>query len=103
MIGAKDTSVPSSSQKVTLNPSLLDRRTVLAVPAAILCTTALDAATPEQRPLALSLADAAQLRPHNVSVTPTVFRERPCVEVRIAIPYPGPDRDFFAYVPGLDM
>jgi len=51
----------------------------------------------------LSLADAAELRPRNVSVTPTLFNGRSCVEVRLSGAYPGPDRDYFAYVPGLDM
>ena len=54
-------------------------------------------------PLVLSLADAAQVTPRNVSVTPALFNGRDCVEVRLSGKYPGPDRDYFAYVPGLDM
>jgi hypothetical protein len=41
--------------------------------------------------------------PRNVSVTPVLFNGRDCVEVRLSGDYPGPDRDYFAYVPGLDM
>jgi hypothetical protein len=82
---------------------LLNRRALLAAPAVILCSRALHAAAPEQRPLNLSLTDPAEVKPRNVSVTSAVFKERSCLEVRLAGAYPGPDRDFFAYVPGLDL
>jgi hypothetical protein len=81
----------------------LSRRALLAGPAAVLCTRVLHAAAPEQRLLSLPLTDATEVRPCNVSVTPVLFKGRSCVEVRLSGAYPGPDRDFFAYVPGLDM
>lgn len=81
----------------------LNRGALLAGPAAILCTKVLHAAAAEPRSLALSLADAAQVRPRNVSVTPALFNGRSCVGVRLSGDYPGPDRDYFAYVPGLDV
>jgi len=82
---------------------LLNRRALLAGAAAILCTKVLHAAAAEPRSLALSLADAAQVTPRNVLVTPARFDGRSCVEVRLSRDYSGPDRDYFAYVPGLDM
>jgi hypothetical protein len=83
--------------------ALLNRRALLAGPAAVLCTKVLHAAAAEPRSLVLSLADAAQVTPRNVSVTPALFNGRDCVEVRLSGDYPGPDRDYFAHVPGLDM
>jgi len=83
--------------------ALLNRRALLAGPAAVLCTKVLQAAAAEPRPLVLSLADAAQVTPRNVSVTPALFNGRDCAEVRLSGDYPGPDRDYFAHVPGLDM
>jgi hypothetical protein len=81
--------------------ALLNRRTLLAGSAAILCTGTLHAA--EQQSLALSLTDSIKLKARNVTVTAALFKGRDCAEVRLAGAYPGPDRDFFAYVPGLDM
>ena len=83
--------------------ALLNRRALLAGPAAVLRTKALHAAAAEPRSLVLSLAGAAQVTPRNVPVTPVLFNGRGCVEVRLSGDYPGPDRDYFAYVPGLDM
>jgi hypothetical protein len=83
--------------------ALPNRRTLLAGSMAMLCTRTLQAASPEQPALDLPLTDAAKLQPRNVSMTPVQFKGRDCVEVRLAGAYPGPDRDFFAYVPGLDM
>jgi hypothetical protein len=83
--------------------ALLNRRALMAGPAAVLCTKVLHAAAAEPRSLVLSLADAAQVTPRNVPVTPALFDGRSCVEVRLSGVYPGPDRDYFAYVPGLDM
>lgn len=51
----------------------------------------------------MPLNDPGKLRPRNVSVTAVQFKGRDCTEVRLAGAYPGADRDFFAYVPGLDM
>jgi hypothetical protein len=83
--------------------ALLNRRALLAGPAAVLCTEALHAVAAEPRSLVLSLANTAQVTPRNVSVTPALFNGRICVEVRPSGDYPAPDRDYFAYVPGLDM
>jgi hypothetical protein len=83
--------------------ALLNRRALLAGPAAVLCTKVLHAVAAEPRSLVLSLANTAQVTPRNVSVTPALFSGRICVEVRLSGDYPGPDRDYFAYVPGLDM
>jgi hypothetical protein len=92
---------PSRMKAPRLTP--ISRRGLLAGSAAALWTRVLHAAAPEPRSVALSLADAAQVRPRNVSVTPTLFDGRNCLEVRLSGAYSGPDRDYFAYVPGLDM
>jgi hypothetical protein len=99
----KENAHVSRPRKAVPPSALLARRVVLTAPAAVLCATTLQAASPDSRPLALLLADAVQLKPRNVSVTPALFNGRDCVEVRLSGAYPGPDRDFFAYVPGLDM
>jgi hypothetical protein len=83
--------------------TLLSRRKLLAAPAAIICAKALPTAAAEARPLTLSLTDVAPLKSRNVSIRPTRFKERNCLEVRIDGAYAGPDKDYFAYVPGLDM
>src|SRR5450432_4045228 len=83
--------------------TLLSRRKLLAAPAAIICAKALPAAAAEARPLILSLTEVAPLKSRNVSIKPTRFKERDCLEVRIDGAYAGPDKDYFAYVPGLGM
>jgi hypothetical protein len=83
--------------------TLLNRRLILAAPAVMLCARALPAAASEPHSLNLLLTDPAEIRPRNVAVMAARFKERDCLEVRLAGAYPGPDRDFFAYVPGLDM
>jgi hypothetical protein len=89
---------------MTRTPStLLSRRTLVAAPAVIICARVLHAADAERRPLDLPLTDAAPLKPRNVSIKPTRFKERDCLEVRIDGVYAGPDKDYFAYVPGLDL
>jgi hypothetical protein len=93
----------ADAQTKTQPAAWLNRRALLAGPAAVLCTKALHAVTSQPRSLVLSLADAAQVRPRNVSVTSAFFNGRSCLEVRLSGAYPGPDRDYFAYVPGLDM
>jgi hypothetical protein len=103
MIHKKDAQFRRSSRADTQPVAWLNRRVLFVGPAAVLCTKALHAMTPEPRSLVLSLADAAQVRPRNVTVAPAFFNGRSCVEVRLSGAYPGPDRDYFAYVPGLDM
>jgi hypothetical protein len=103
MIHKQEAQFGHLSRTVRQPVAWLNRRVLLAGPAAVLCTKALHAVTPQPRSLVLPLADAAQVRPRNVSVTPTLFNGRSCMEVRLSGAYPGPDRDYFAYVPGLDM
>jgi hypothetical protein len=103
MIHKEDGQSRDLSSMKTPRVTLLDRRALLAGPAAVLCTKALRAAVPERGVSVLSLADAGQVRPRNVSVTPTLFHGRICLEVKLSGAYSGPDRDYFAYVPGLDM
>jgi hypothetical protein len=51
----------------------------------------------------LPLNDASRLEPHNVTVAAVRYRDSAAVEVRLAGPYRGPDRDTFAFIPGLDF
>jgi hypothetical protein len=51
----------------------------------------------------LSLHDAAQVQPHNVTVKAVSYRGSDALEVRLTGPYRGPDTDTFAFVPGLDF
>jgi hypothetical protein len=103
MIHKGDPQFPNPPRHGAPHAALLNRRALLAGPAAVLCTKAPHAAAAEPRSLVLSLAGAVQVTPRNVSVTPVLFNGRDCVEVRLSGDYPGPDRDYFAYVPGLDM
>jgi hypothetical protein len=103
MIHKGDPQFPNPPRHGAPHAALLNRRALLAGPAAVLCTKAPHAAAAELRSLVLSLAGAVQVTPRNVSVTPVLFNGRDCVEVRLSGDYPGPDRDYFAYVPGLDM
>ena len=48
-------------------------------------------------------APETQATPRNVSVKPTLFRWAELRRAAAFGDYPGPDRDYFAYVPGLDM
>jgi hypothetical protein len=51
----------------------------------------------------LSLNDAAQVQPRNVTVTAVSYHGSDALEVRLTGPYRGPDTDTFAFVPGLDF
>jgi hypothetical protein len=51
----------------------------------------------------LSLNDASRPVPHNVTVAAVRYRDSDAVEVRLAGPYRGPDKDTFAFIPGLDF
>jgi hypothetical protein len=62
--------LPNPPRHGALHAPLLNRRALLAGPAAVLCTKVLHAADAEPPSLALSLADAVQITPRNVSVTP---------------------------------
>src|SRR4051794_21390134 len=60
-------------------------------------------ASAQANAVTLSLNDAAQVRPHNVTVTTVNYRGSDALEVRLTGPYRGPDTDTFAFVPGLDF
>jgi hypothetical protein len=51
----------------------------------------------------LPLNDASRLQPHNVTVAAVRYRDSDAVEVRLAGEYRGPDKDTFAFIPGLDF
>src|SRR5262245_14992357 len=51
----------------------------------------------------LPLNDASQVRPRNVTVEAVRYRGSDALEVRLTGPYRGPDKDTFAFVPGLDF
>jgi len=61
------------------------------------------AASAQGNSVTLSLKDAAQVQPHNVTVTSVSYRGSDALEVRLTGPYRGPDTDTFAFVPGLDF
>jgi hypothetical protein len=52
---------------------------------------------------ALSLSDASQVRPRNVTVEAVRYGGSEALEVRQTGPYRGFDADTFAFVPGLDF
>jgi len=64
--------VSESTAGMAPHAPLLNRRALLAGPAAVLCTKVLQAAAAEPRSLVLPLADAVRVTPCNVSVTPYV-------------------------------
>jgi hypothetical protein len=74
---------------------------VIAFPGLILSLAS--AAFAQLNGVTLSLNDAAQVQPHNVSVTAVSYRGSEALEVRLTGPYRGPDTDTFAFVPGLDF
>jgi len=53
--------------------------------------------------ITLSLNDAAQVQPHNVTVAAVNYRGSDALEVRLTGTIAGPDTDTFAFVPGLDF
>ena len=61
------------------------------------------AAFAQSSAITLSLNDAAQVQPHNVTVTAVSYRGSDALEVRLTGPYRGPDTDTFAFVPNLDF
>ena len=61
------------------------------------------AASAHRDGVTLSLNDAAQVQPHNVTVTAVSYRGSEALEVRLTGPYRGPDTDTFAFIPGLDF
>jgi hypothetical protein len=67
------------------------------------CSKTLQALETDGTTLDLPLTDAARLASRKVSIVPTRFKGRECLEVRINGSYAGPDKDYFAYVPDLNM
>jgi hypothetical protein len=61
------------------------------------------AAFAQHNGLTLSLNDAAQVQPRNVTVAAVNYRGSDALELRLTGPYRGPDMDTFAFVPGLDF
>jgi hypothetical protein len=61
------------------------------------------AALAQRDGITLALNDAAQVQPHNVTVTAVSYRGSDALEVRLTGPYRGPDTDTFAFVPNLDF
>jgi len=53
--------------------------------------------------ITLALNDAAQVKPHNVTVGAVRYHDSNALEVRLTGAYRGPDTDTFAFVPGLDF
>ena len=53
--------------------------------------------------ITLSLNEASQVRPRNVTVEAVRYGGSGALEVRLTGPYRGPDKDTFAFVPGLDF
>jgi hypothetical protein len=51
----------------------------------------------------LSLNDASQVKPRNVTIATVNYRGSEALEVRQTGPYRGFDTDTFAYVPGIDF
>jgi hypothetical protein len=74
----------------------------LAVLAALVSLSAGTAAAQGQA-ITLSLVDAAEVRPHNVTVKALRPDGAAALEVRLTGPYRGPDTDTVAFVPGLDF
>jgi hypothetical protein len=74
----------------------------LAVLAALVSQSAGTAAAQGQA-ITLPLVDAAEVRPHNVTVKALRPDGAAALEVRLTGPYRGPDTDTVAFVPGLDF
>ena len=61
------------------------------------------AAFAEGTTVTLPLNSASQVRPRNVTVEAVRYGGSDALEVRLTDPYRGPDKDTFAFVPGLDF
>jgi hypothetical protein len=57
----------------------------------------------EGNAITLRLDDASLVRPHNVTVKAVRYGGSDALDVRLIGPYRGPDKDTFAFVPGLDF
>src|SRR5262245_3222970 len=78
-------------------------RNVRAATLAALLSVSAPPALAQGDAVALSLSDASQVRPRNVSVEAVRYGGSDALEVRQTGPYRGFDSDTFAFVPGLDF
>jgi hypothetical protein len=78
-------------------------RKVEAAIIAMLMSVSAPLAFAEGTTVTLPLNSASQVRPRNVTVEAVRYGGSDALEVRLTGPYRGPDKDTFAFVPGLDF
>src|SRR5262245_10476558 len=78
-------------------------RTIRAATLAVMLGVAAPSAWAQGNATTLSLSDASQVRPRNVTVKAGPYAGSEALEVRQTGPYRGFDTDTFAFVPGLDF
>ena len=78
-------------------------RTIRAATLAVMLGVAAPLVLAEGNATTLSLSDASQVRPRNVTVEAVRYGGSEALEVRQTGPYRGFDTDTFAFVPGLDF
>jgi hypothetical protein len=78
-------------------------RTIRAATLAVMLGVAAPPVWAEGNAITLSLSDASQVRPRNVTVEAVRYGGTEALEVRQTGPYRGFDTDTFAFVPGLDF
>jgi hypothetical protein len=78
-------------------------RTLRAATLAVMLGIAAPPVLAEGSAITLSLSDASQVRPRNVTVETVRYGGSEALELRQTGPYRGFDTDTFAFVPGLDF
>jgi len=78
-------------------------RTMRAATLAVMLGIGAPPVLAEGNAITLSLSDASQVRPRNVTVEAVRYGGSEALEVRQTGPYRGFDTDTFAFVPGLDF
>jgi hypothetical protein len=78
-------------------------RTIRAATLALMLGVGASPVLAEGSTITLSLSDASQVRPRNVTVEAVRYGGTEALEVRQTGPYRGFDTDTFAFVPGLDF
>src|SRR5215510_196363 len=78
-------------------------RTMRAATLAVMLGIGAPPVLAEGNAITLSLSDASQVRPRNVTVEAVRYGGSEALEVRQSGPYRGFDTDTFAFVPGLDF
>ena len=78
-------------------------RTIRAATLAVMLGVGAPPVLAEGSAITLSLSDASQVRPRNVTVEAVRYGGSEALEVRQTGPYRGFDTDTFAFVPGLDF